>query len=149
MQHVSKPRFLAVFALFIALAGCTNGLQKVAQSLSVVQVSAHDLRVFVHTANTSTPQAISDNNTMAIYQICDKIDAAGIQADALTRSYTQLPPTTKPKIAALVNPIIAAIDDSIATGLVPITDPATKQRVLTILQTIKSGLVVVQSVVGA
>jgi hypothetical protein len=143
-------RTILILPLLFLQFGCNSAdAKKIGNALHDVQLTVSTLRTTVHTANTSSPQLISDSNALAVYQICDKIDLAGIQADALTLKYSQLPAGSKPQLAALVNPILQAVNDSIATGLVPITNPATKAKIQTALETIRSGLLIVQSVVGS
>lgn len=148
-QLSKRSRILAAILLSVVMTACQQAdAKKVGDAIGKVQVAVSGLRNTVHTANTLTPQAITDEHAMVIYKICDKLDNAGIEADKATRSYSQLPAGTKPQLAALVNPILTAIDDSIANDLISIKDPVTRQNIQAALATISSGLVVIQSVVG-
>lgn len=102
----------------------------------------------VHAANTQTPKLIPDTTALSLLQICDKLNQAGLQVDAITRSYATVPAGGNSQIAAIITPLLAAVNDALSNGLLTITDANTKAAAQTALTTIQAGLVIVQQIVG-
>src|SRR5665213_3592226 len=137
---------LIILPLLLVNVGCSNSdAVKVGNALHDVGIAVGGLQTAVNNARISTPQLISDTNALTILTICDKINQGGLQASALTRQYSTLPTGSKPQLAAIVTPILTAINNAIASGLISISDANTKANIMAILQSIKTSLLIVQT----
>tara|TARA_R110000868_G_scaffold40694_1_gene140112 strand:+ start:1039 stop:1509 length:471 start_codon:yes stop_codon:yes gene_type:complete len=102
-------------------------------------------RVYVNTVIKSNDQKlIPDAQTRTLLETGDKVAKAGDQAILLTRGLTTLPPGTKVDIWTIMRPLVAVVNGSISTGLVPINDESTKATIQGLLLTMQTALAVIQ-----
>lgn len=124
----------------------TTALQKLATGIDDASKAVAALQTTVINANTQ--KLISDSETAAILTICSKVNQAGLQTSALTRQYTTLPAGTGPTLLQIINPIVAAVQNALATGLVNITNATVKNDVQAALTTLQAALAAVQVALG-
>lgn len=135
-----------VLAAMLVLVACTDqSLTRLAKALDDTAKGMGALQTTVVRAQAQG--VISVDTTNSILEVCKKIDLAGKQADNITRGLAQLAPADRGNILAVLKPVIAAVDDSVSTGLTGIPEP-TKTKVLNILQTIQIALNTAQSILA-
>lgn len=140
MVQVAKQRLGVTITLLLVLTACTDdSLKKVAISINDVSIEVAGLQSVV--IETSKAKLMSDQTAVSVMQVCLKVTEADKQASAVTRAYTKLAPQDRTKLIEILDPIIAVVKDSIASGVViQIQDAGTKQKVVGALQIIQVGL---------
>lgn len=151
-------RILLALALClpVALISCGNqtttttpappqkSIQVVANALLTLGQSVASVQTAVINANAQTPKLLTDDQARAVLAVTEKIALAGKQATAITSGLAQLDPTNKTKLLAVFNPVIAAVNDSLSSGLITIKDPNTLNTIKTILVGVQATLSGVQ-----
>lgn len=140
---------LALFlVLCVSMAACEDAsLTKTAQALNDTALAVGAIQTVVIDANNT--KVLSEDNTRAILQLCDKISDAGKQATAITRGLTKLTPAQRGSLAVILTPVLDAVTQAINTGLVPITNQDIKTRVLASLVTIQTALTTVNIILSS
>lgn len=148
MKHL-----LATLALLVMLTGCAknvttptpgisdHALQVTSKAVLDIAQATGGVQASIIAANSAG--LASDATTKSILLICQKINGADQEASKVIRSLQVLAPADRGKLDALLTPILAAVNDSIATGLIGITDPNTRTQVqagLTAIQVALSGV---------
>ena len=150
MTTTKKFRAIALvpFLLMLSLTACSDqALTNLSKALADVSQGVAALQQSVIDGNKA--QLISDGDTETILRLCFKINAAGQQASAITRKLTQLDPTSRGSVLTILKPIIAAVNDAVATGVLGIKNPATQATIQTTLVTIQTALNSAQVILAA
>lgn len=145
-QSIARIRCALVIVpllLFMALAGCSNDLQ------AIVQAEAAIPQAVVLVANTSTTLVSQGSMTPAegasVAALLTDIVNANAHAVTATKAITALNSTTKPTIAAIVNPIITEIQASVQSGDVfKIQNANAKLAITTALVALTTTLQIIQ-----
>ena len=124
----------------------STALQKLATRIDDAAKAVGTLQTTVINANQA--KLISDSETASILAICSKMNQAGLQASALTRQYTTLPAGTGPTLLQIINPIVAAVQNALSSGLVNITNQTVRNDVQAALTTLQAALAAVQVALG-
>ena len=147
MTRFHRIYLYTVFALALVMAACTDQqLTKLSQALNDVAQANNQLAHTIIDANKAG--TLSDSDAAAILGVNLKIAQAGQQATALTRNLTKLAPADRTGVLNVLKPVLAAVNDAVASGLVGIKDPVTKSRVQAVLVTIQTGLNAAQVVLA-
>jgi len=141
-------RTLAIpLLLFVALAGCSNALQDIANAENTIPQAVTVI------ANTST--SLVNQGTMSpdegakVAQILTDIINANSRAVTATRAITSLTATNKATISQIVAPIILEIQQSITAGDVfQIKNAQAKLAITTALTALSTTLQIIQSKVA-
>jgi hypothetical protein len=118
----------------------------VARAINDIQQGNKSFATTVTQANAQ--KLISDATTRNLLAISLRIAQGGDQAAAVIQGLTTLPPGTKVTLWTTLKPIAQAVNDSLATGLIPITDQNTRTTVQAILTTIQGALAIIQIQTG-
>lgn len=127
-------------------AAPANPLLTISTALAKIQQSNQQLATAVIEANSA--KLISDDTTRSILAVSLKISQGGDQAAAVIQGLSALPAGTKLTLWNVLSPVSADVNNSLATGLIPITDPNTKAAVQGFLTTIQATLALVQIQTG-
>lgn len=147
LHSIARIRAALVLLLIFCMAACNDAtLTKVGKALDDTAIAVKQLQTAVIQANAQ--KLVSDQTTYQILLVCNKINVAGLEASKATRAYSQMPPGGKPTLTAIVNPLVAAVNDALQNGLLGITDQTTKNTVQGILTTIQAGLAAAQIALG-
>ena len=143
IARIRRALVIVPLLLFMALAGCSNDLQAVAQAEAAIP------QAVVLVANTSTTLVAQGSMTPAegasVAAILTDIVNANVHAVAATKGITALNSTTKPTIAAIVNPIITEIQASVNSGDVfKIQNANAKLAITTALVALTTTLQIIQ-----
>lgn len=121
-------------------------LLTISTALAKIQQSNQQLATVVIEANAA--KLIPDDTARAILAISLKVSQGGDQAAAVIQGLSALPAGTKLTLWNVLGPVSTAVNNSLATGLIPITDANTKAAVQGFLTTIQATLAVVQVQTG-
>lgn len=113
-------------------------LQRVSIGLLDTAQTVASLQSAIIQANEQ--KLITDQTTRAILQVCVRINQAGLEANSIVKALSTLNTTNKSQLLAIITPVLAAVNDSLATGLIPITNPNTATTVRGFLTTIQIAL---------
>lgn len=134
-------KVLLIVPLLLLVACTDKDLETVARSLLTTSEALGTLQGAVISANTSTPQLISDNATRTILETCIKINQAGLQASTITRSINALSPADRTQLTAILDPIIKTVGEAVSgTQLLGIEDPKTRDAITASLLLIQTSL---------
>lgn len=131
---------------FISQIACTDALKTVSKGIADTATAVGTIQTAVISANQQ--KLISDDETAQILTLCSKINTAGQSASKITRGYTTLTAANKPDLVAVINPILAAVNDALTNGLLPIKNQTVVQTIQTSLTVIKTALISIQGVIG-
>jgi hypothetical protein len=145
MRNVRTQAALAI-ALMLLLVACTDTLTQLSKALDDTAKGMSALQTGVIDANKQG--LISDANTETILRLCAKIDQGGSQAVALTRNLGKLAPADRANVLIVLKPVIAAVDEAVASGLTGVTEP-TKGKILALMQTIQTALNTAQVILAS
>ncbi len=123
-------------------AAPANPLLTISTALAKIQQSNQQLATVVIQADAA--KLIPDATTRDILAISLKVSQGGDQAAAVIQGLSALPAGTKLTLWNVLAPVSTAVNNSLATGLIPITDPNTKAAVQGFLTTIQATLAIVQ-----
>ena len=145
-QSIARIRCALVIVpllLFMALAGCSNDLQTIANAEASIPQAVTII------ANTSTQLvtqgAMSADEGARVAAILTDIVNANQHAVAATKAIASLNSTTKPTIAAIVNPIITEIQAAVTSGDVyNIKNANAKLAITTALVALETTLQIIQ-----
>lgn len=160
MHRLNRSLLALILAAGLCITGCGNpayvptatapnpstSLQKVAAAEVAIGQAVGALQSTVIAANSKG--LLSDDTTRTILQLSLKISQADAQAIALTQGIVALGPGQMTSLAALFAPIAQAVNDTLASGLVPIKDQATLTAVKTALTTVQALITGLQLVIG-
>lgn len=152
-------RYIAVLLIaFVALSGCAKvqpgsippGTDTTL--LRIVQAEG-DVNSGVATALQATQQlfaagTIDKPTAMTIASILAKVTAANGQAISITKGLVTVDPAHRTAINNIVVPIIAAVQDSLTNGLIPIKDANAKAIVSASLSSLLVTLQIIQTSTG-
>ena len=138
-----KKLLVLPLILFAALAGCSSDLQAIANAENAIP------QAVVLVANTSTTLVAQGSMTPAegasVAAMLTDIVNANQHAVTATKAITALNSTTKPAIAAIVNPIITEIQASVQSGDVfKIQNANAKLAITTALVALTTTLQIIQ-----
>jgi hypothetical protein len=137
----------ALLLLLLFLTGCNDqDLAKVSKALVITQKTIGEVQTDVISANAQG--LVSTETTRTVLELCNKVNLAGKEATALTRTLNQLDVTSKGQILEILKPVIAALGNSIDVGLVEIKDQVTRDKIRLALLTIQSALNSIQIIVA-
>lgn len=153
-------KLLASLVLALALSGCGGNptvptpvpvvqqtpLQRVTTALRQTEQSNLELSKAIISANNQG--LISNNATGRIRDLSLRINLAGDKAEAITRNLATLPEGAKIDIWAVMKPVLQSVNESLQSGLIPITDANTRLTIQTLLTTIQGALGIIQVQVG-
>lgn len=138
-----------LLAVMVLLAACNDN--QLATVSNALYDTAHGIAVLQATVIDGNKQGlISESDTRKILTVVDQIDTAGKQSITLTRNIQKLNiqklnTQDKTSLLVLLQPILVAINDAVATDTVGIKDDKTKQAVQTVLVAIQTSLNVINS----
>lgn len=156
MQHF---KFLAVLLIaFVALSGCAKvqpgsippGTDTTL--LRVVQAEG-DINAGVAAALTATQQlfaagTIDKPTAAAITNVLAKITTANGQAISITKGLATVDPAHRTAINNIIVPVVAALQDALTNGLVPIKDGNAKAIISASLSALLVTLQIIQASTG-
>lgn len=133
--------------LFVALAGCSNALQDIANAENAIPQAVTII------ANTSTSLvnqgSMTPDEGAKVAQILTDIINANTRAVAATRAVSSLTVANKATIAQIVSPILLEIQQSITAGDVfQIKNAQAKLAITTALTALSATLQIIQSKVA-
>lgn len=140
-----KTRIIPILALAFLVSCNDQDLQKVAKSLLVTADAVGVVQTTVIEANTLA--LIPDADTRAVLGVCKQVNLAGKDAVRITRDLSKLGPTERTQLLEILKPVIAAVRASQA--LPGITDPATREKVRTLLLAVETALNSTQLILAA
>jgi hypothetical protein len=124
-----------------------HALQVTAKAILDVDQSNAALQSAIINANAA--KLISDANAQKLLVgVCQRINLANAEASKITRGLSKLTPAQRGSLTAIFTPVLAAVNDALANGLLGITDANTKTQVQGALTTIQVGLSGVQVALG-
>lgn len=142
-----RRTIVAVGLLFLCLflTACPQS------TLSTVSKAVQDIAIGTNSVQTIAIQAnqqglISQADTATILTVCAQINAADVQASALTRNATTLAPGTAATIQGLLMPLAAAVQTAISSGVGNIKDAKTKTDITAAFALIQTGLAAAEAV---
>ncbi len=121
-------------------------LLKVSQAIDTIQQTDKQLTASIIQANAA--KLLSDSTTDTILKIALKISQGGDQAAAVVQNLSTLPAGTKLTLWNVLKPVSQAVNDSLASVLIPIADQNTKTSIQALLTTIQGALAIVQVQTG-
>lgn len=137
--HLRKLTATLVVLLILSLTACSDdALKKVATGLNGVADGVAALQTTAITANSE--QLLTDEQTTQVLQIAIKIDMAGKQADQITRNISALSAADRSSLVAILQPIIAVVNDEIINAVNGIQDVRTRQSLQLVLLSIQTSL---------
>lgn len=148
-QKLQRLPVLLVLALPLLLfqSSCDDGdLEKISKALIVVANVQGEIQTAVITANSE--KLISDDTTRSILEVCLKINTAGKEATEVTRTIAKMNATSKSQMLSILKPVISAIDNSIKTDLISISDQPTKDKIRLMLLSVQTTLNSVQIMIS-
>lgn len=157
MPYHSK--FLAVLIIaFVALAGCAKVQPGTIPPgtdttlLRIVQAEG-DINAGVAAALSATQQlfnagTIDKPTAMTISTVLAKITAANGQAISITKGIASVDPAHRTAINNIITPIIAALQDALTNGLIPIKDGNAKAVISASLSALLVTLQIIQTRTG-
>jgi hypothetical protein len=132
-------RRIAPVILLLCLTACTDQqLEKVSKGLVATADGIGVVQTTVIEANKQL--LVDDATTSQIMIVCMKVNQAGKDATAITRAISKLDNPSKSQLLAVLNPVIAAVQNALDNGLVPIKDPATQQKIRGALLAVQTAL---------
>jgi len=139
---MKRLRTLPLILVLLILPACTDkDLETVGKSLLTTSQALGTLQGAVLSANTSTPQLLTDDATRSILEVCVKINQAGLEASQITRSINALSPTDRTKLLAVLDPIILVVGNAVTgSSSLGITDTKTKDAITASLLLIQTSL---------
>lgn len=133
-----RLRITLVLPLLV-LAACADAtLQKVAKDLDIVAHTVGAVQTAVLDANRQ--MLFSDASTRAILESCLKVNLAGQQAVAYTRTISQLDAVSREQLIVIMRPAIYAAGNLVQNGTLGITDAPTQQKIQLLLSTLQATL---------
>lgn len=147
MTNSRPTRFaiIALAALMLMGSSCTDKALKVAAVIVRGTSATSDVLRDVVQANAAT----MDPATQAkLLDLATKIKAASDIAAKLTNDYKSFPSGSRPSLHAVIEPLVVAFRDALASGLTGIKDATVRQRVVVILGSVEAALVVADSALG-
>jgi hypothetical protein len=134
-----RVRSLSILlVLCFALTSCTNDLQTVAKALDDTSHALGVIQTAVIQANSGTPKLLSDAQTKQILGLTLKVGQAGLDATNAIRGLNSLAPADRTKLLAILQPIVAAVNDALNQNILAGVDQKTQD-------TIKASVLVVQA----
>jgi hypothetical protein len=136
-----------VFILLFSLVtiGCTDSsLVKLSQALNDTALAVGTLQAAVIQANKQG--SLSDASTQQVLTIAYKVNIAGKEAVAVTRSISKLSAADKSNLLVILNPIIAAVGEGLDS--LKITDPNVSANIRAALLAIQTGLNTAQLIIA-
>ena len=129
------------------LSACSDqALTKTAKAMNDIAITNGQLEQSIMAAQAQN--LISVNDAAAILGICQKIDAGGLATNQIIRGQAKLSPAQRSSILTILRPIVQAVNNGLATGLVPIQDPGLKVKIQAALTTIQIALAGIEIVLG-
>lgn len=124
----------------VLLTACTDkDLENIGEALLTTSQALNTLQTTVISANTSTPQLLSDNDTRAVLMLCIRINQAGLDASAVTRNLAKLESADRARLISILDPVITAVAGSVTSaGTIP--DEKTRNVVMASLLLIQTSL---------
>ena len=124
-------RFLSVaLMMFITLGmvACSDSdLQKVSKDMLVVATTVGTIQDDVIAANNA--KLLSDKTTSDILGVCQKVNVAGKQVNAILASISKLDPNSKSSLLVILTQVSNAVDPTQLEFVTGITDPVIKQKI--------------------
>jgi hypothetical protein len=140
-------KYAPLLLLLLFVTACSDpDLNKISKALVVTAKTNGEIQTDVIAANAAN--LLSDNNTRVILEMCQKVNYGGKEATALTRAISKLDDPSKAQILTILKPVIVAVQNAIDTGLIGITDQATKEKIQLLLLSIQSTLNSIQIIVA-
>lgn len=137
----------ALILLTLGILGCTdNALVTTSKAIADVAVSVGAIQTTVINANAQ--KLITDVDTQSILLVCQKINAAGVQASAIVRAQTKLTPTQRSNLTGILQPIVVDVQQDLSTGLLGIQDVKTRQTIQLALTAIQTSLTAALTALG-
>ncbi len=148
MKDVTRRiRIPAVLLLATLMVACSDkALQTAALAIEKAAQANRELASTVISENAAG--VIPDEDTALILRACSMMATANDKAVAVTMNYTQFPAGQRPSLAALMRPVLDAVDQAMQAGLLGIKNPSTKQKVEDSLALIRLTLVSAQAAIG-
>ena len=124
-------RFLSVaLMMFITLGmvACSDSdLQKVSKDMLVVATTVGTIQDDVIAANNA--KLLSDKTTSDILGVCQKVNVAGKQVNAILASISKLDPNSKSSLLVILTQVSNAVDPTQLEFVTGIKDPVIKQKI--------------------
>jgi hypothetical protein len=141
-----KRAFAPILLLLLLTACADSDLNKVSKALVDVAATNGELQTTV--INAYDLKLLSERNTRTILELQQKVNLAGKEAIQLTREINKLDSVSRAKILVILQPVLAAVNNSLNTGLLGIDHKATADKIRVLLLSIQSYLNTVQLVIA-
>jgi hypothetical protein len=146
-MNTHPARFAAIALVCIMLMGASCK-DKAFQAAAIVIGGLGASSEFI-TADVNANLANMDAaEAQRLLDLAKKLKAAAELASKLTNDYQSFPAGSKPPLHAVVQPLIVAFQDALASGLTGIKNAALQQRIRVILESVSAGLVIADSALG-
>ena len=155
-----KRKIILALALMMPVTLATTGCIHAVTTSAPAGISDHALQVTAKTIldvdqsnaalqsaliNANAAKLISDATTQKLLVgVCQRISLANAEASKITRGLQKLSPEQRGSLTAIFAPILTAVNDALANGLLGITNANTKTQVQGVLTTIQVALSGVQ-----
>jgi len=148
MTRRTSALIAPLLAICLCLAACTDAaLQKAAKAIDGV-ASANDALAKTIIAEQANGTISESDARLILNGVCAKVSSAVIVTANLTQQYTTFPAGAKVTIAPLLQPILDAISQALATGITGIKNAQVKANIQTSLQLVQTGMLAAQAAIG-
>ena len=128
--------------LLVSVTACSDTtLQKVSKDMLIVATTVGTIQDDVIAANTA--KLISDKTTADILGVCQKVNVAGKQVNAILASISKIDPASKSSLLVILTQVSNSLDPTQLEFVAGIKDPGTKQKIeggLVVMRTALSGI---------
>ena len=148
VQMKTSQRLGAVLVIaLLFLAGCTDAaLTTTSKALADTAVAVSTIQSAVIAANQQNLLSVA--TTQEILILCNKVNVAGAQASQIVRAQTKLTVAQRGNLTAIIKPVLDAVNQDLATGLLGIPDGNVKTTIQAALTTIQAALVAANVALG-
>ena len=146
-MNTNPARFAAIALAAVMLMGASCKDKAFQAAAVLIQGLAKSSAIIV--AEVDLNAANMDPATATrLRDLATKLQVAADEASKLTNDYKSFPAGSKPPLHAVVQPLIVAFQDALASGLTGIKNSALQQRIRVILESVSAGLVIADSALG-
>ena len=147
MNLTNPARFAAIALACIMLMGASCK-DKAFQAAAVIIRSTGAAAAVINAEVDANVANMDVAEADRLRSLGKKLKDASDIAAALTNNYANFPSGSRPPLHAVVQPLIVAFQDALASGLTGIKNAALQQRIRVILESVNAGLVIADSALG-
>ena len=146
-MNTHPARFAAIALACIMLMGASCK-DKAFQAAAIVVRSSATASAIINAEVDANTGNMDPATATRLRDLATKLQTAADIASKLTNDYKSFPAGSKPPLHAVVQPLIVAFQDALASGLTGIKNAALQQRIRVILESVSAGLVIADSALG-